>query len=114
MNWVTASGVEGVESVTVPVGGDQSDERTFDVKLFFAEPTAELEQDREFSVSIQGDSVVEDLQLMKAAEGARRGYVKHIRGVEAKDNIVFKFEANSGAALISGIERRFNSRQLAH
>ncbi len=103
-NWVNASGVEGVQSVLISVGKPESETRTFDLKFYFAEPTPELAKARKFGLFVQGNKVLEDFDLMAEAQGARRGVVRTVKGVRAKEKIIVDFEANSSVPLLSGIE----------
>ena len=103
-NWVNASGVEGVQSVLISVGKPESETRTYDLKFYFAEPTPELAKARKFGLFVQGNKVLEDFDLMAEAQGARRGVVRTVKGVRAKEKIIVDFEANSSVPLLSGIE----------
>ena len=69
-HWVTASGVEGIQSVMVSVGTAESQERTFDLKFYFAEPTSQVDEPRKFGLYVQGTKVLDDFELMDVAQGA--------------------------------------------
>jgi hypothetical protein len=99
--WVAASGVEGIRSVTIPVGTETSAERSFDVRLHFTEPVTDLGVKRKFKIVVQGKTSTIDLSF-----GARRGHVETFEDVKAKENIAIEFGALSGSAIpvVSGIE----------
>lgn len=99
-HWVAASGVEGIQSVRIPVGTSGARERDFEVRLVFAEPVSELAAERAFKVTVQGQTC-EVANLV-----ARHGATKRISDVKAATEILIEFENESenSPALISGIE----------
>ena len=124
LTWVAASGVEDVEKVLVKpilVKGDDEDEeiesenaptadiaaRTYTVRLHFSEPKKLETGGRTFSVSLQGESVLEDLDIVKAAGGARRSLVKEFPGVKVKDSLeiaLVRSETSELGPVLCGVE----------
>ncbi len=108
--WVTASGVEGAESVSVGLipeqydRADANDVLPYTVRLYFAEPEGVKPGARVFSVSLQGKEVLRDLDVVKAAGGRMRGMVKEFRGIEVGRTLELSLTAKSGVSIISGIE----------
>ena len=105
LNWVAASGVENVNRITIPVvvGGAEPEERTYDVRFWFAEPK-DVEDHRVFDVSVQGKKVLDNFDTRTEAGQARRAVIKEVRGVSASGQIVVEFSSERGGTIISGIE----------
>ncbi len=109
LNWVAASGVEGVASIRIPVDAGAGDpqeipERRYTVRLYFCEPGSAAPGVRVFDVRVQGQLVVEDLDVAQEAGAARRSVVKEFRGILATEAIDIAFEPSTGAAVVSGVE----------
>ncbi|MHC4702110.1 MAG: outer membrane protein assembly factor BamB family protein, partial [Planctomycetota bacterium] len=110
MPWVTASGVEGVKNISVGLvpeqyeGADANDVLPYTVRLYFAEPGNAKPGQRLFSVSLEGEEVLKDFDVVKAAGGTMRGIVKEFRKIKAGRTLDLSFEATSGAPIISGVE----------
>jgi hypothetical protein len=104
--WVAASGAMGVRDVVIPLGGDE--DRTFRVRLVFAEPETIAEGQRLFSVRIQGREVLADFDIVQAAGGIRRSVIREFRDVKAKDDLRVALIPTEGASkqapILCGIE----------
>lgn len=121
-DWIVASGVEGIESLTLELGekseesqiaadllGDLINEiatRTYTVRLHFAEPEDIKPGERVFSVSLQGQPVLTDFDVVKEADGANRGLVREFRGVVAGGKLDIAFSARDGSRkpILCGVE----------
>ncbi len=108
-NWVAASGVEGLESLTIPLvaKGDAkaaAEERKYTVRLFFAEPDEIEVGARVFDVEIQGNRVISGLDVREEARGSHRMLLKEIKGVVAKESLKIHFATRHGLAMICGVE----------
>ncbi len=83
--WVAAGGVEGVRRVRLggllSDGGNPGSGARYTVRLHFAEPEPLEPGQRVFDVRVQGETVVEKLDLVEAAGGPDRGYVAEFQGV---------------------------------
>jgi len=109
--WVAASGVQGVERIKVTLvtpAGDTGEEtaspRPYIVRLYFAEPDGlELGQ-RTFGVSVQGEQVLSNFDIVKAADGPNRMVVKVFEGIMADKQLELTLTPQSGQPLICGIE----------
>ncbi|MDH7598836.1 MAG: malectin domain-containing carbohydrate-binding protein [Sedimentisphaerales bacterium] len=80
---------------------------TYTVRLHFAETYEGIggPGERVFSVSIQGQMVLKDLDLYKTCGGAYKALVKEYKGVEVKDGkLVIGFTPNIENPEINGIE----------
>ena len=105
LKWVAASGLEGVESLTVKLAGKGAAARPATVRLHFAEPKADAKPgDRVFTVNLQGKDVLKDFDIVTAAGGPRRAVVKAFQHVEVTEHLQIGFAARAGAPFICGIE----------
>ena len=120
LKWVAASGVEGVESVVVPLspdldaaitgtGADKDTEkdktsRPHTVRLYFVEPAKHETGQRVFDVAIEGRQVLEDFDVAKEAGGIRRLVVREFDRVSLADELKITFSATKGQAVLSGVE----------
>lgn len=104
--WVAASGVEGIESLTVPVRFDkaQPTERNYTVRLFFVEPDEIATGERVFDIAIQGSQVISNFDVVKEAGDVKRAVVKEFRNVRAAGNIEVSFAAKNRRPVLCGIE----------
>ena len=129
VTWVAASGIEDVEKVIVTpimkstvtsvasktLVADAStilpesdpEPRSYTVRLHFSEPSKLGVGERLFHVSLQGQRVLESLDVVKEAGGNRRTLVKEFRGVNVRDALEVQFtgvsESESGP-ILSGLE----------
>jgi hypothetical protein len=135
-NWIAASGVTGLTEVNIRMfiqpGKNPSSVDAFDkhiekipnwseeqikgafeqpqpytVRLFFAE-TEENEIDRRlFNVSIQGQQVLQEFNILKEAGSLNRLVVKEFKGINVKDDLkvaLFPTTESQLAPLLCGIE----------
>jgi outer membrane protein assembly factor BamB len=100
--WIAASGIVGARRLTIKL----ADERPRRVNLHFCEPDADCDPgERRFDVSIQGEKVVDGLDVVKAAGGPRRGVVKSFRTTPRDGEIVIELAPlGPQPAIISGLE----------
>ena len=102
---VTASGLEGAATVRISMNSD--DERPFTVRLYFCEPTATASGRRVFDVRLQGETVLEDLDVWAEAGGRRKGLVKTFEHVPVEDRLTVELRPTEGSDLppvLGGIE----------
>lgn len=108
MNWVASSGVSGLEAFSVILGPASSDERTYTVRLTFAEHDEIKQGERVFDVDLQGKSVLENFDVIAAAGGAGRGIVKEFQGVKVAGELKLLFKPSASAKvkrpILNGIE----------
>ncbi|OGV72925.1 MAG: hypothetical protein A3K19_20870 [Lentisphaerae bacterium RIFOXYB12_FULL_65_16] len=109
--WVTASGAEGLSSLSLTLRPDAKDPvqppapRTYTVRLFFAEDTDTTPGARVFDVALQGKTVIEALDLAREA-GRDVGVVKEFHGVQADTTLTVTLTPKTGKTLLCGIELR--------
>jgi hypothetical protein len=108
LNWVTCSGVKGVETVSIKLSKDKTPPRKYTVRLYFAEPDALKVGQRVFDVAIQGKEVLRGFDIVKESGGAHKSLVREFKGVMAKEELVVVFHptgrAEVAAPVVSGVE----------
>ena len=113
--WVVASGVEGVERITIELlpagtrGSDANEMLPHTVRLYFAEPGDAKPDERVFSIRLQGKEVMPDLDIVKNAGGRMRGIVREFRGIKADRTLELMLTARSGLPILSGMELRLET-----
>ncbi|NQT54115.1 hypothetical protein HQ576_18815, partial [bacterium] len=73
------------------VSADKMKPRTFTVRLHFAELDDVRRGERVFDVRLQGKTVLEDFDVVRAARGRNRAVVKEFDGVVARRAIMLEF-----------------------
>jgi outer membrane protein assembly factor BamB len=109
--WVAASGVEGVEKVTVrlapeePPAPRRTPPRSYTVRLHFVEPDAAVgPAERVFRVVLQGRIVIERLDPRADAGGPLRSVVKSFSGVRIADKLTIELQPlSSRGPVLCGI-----------
>jgi outer membrane protein assembly factor BamB len=102
--WVTASGIEGTEKVTVNLGKKPAKATKYTVRLYFLEPNETTAGKRVFNVALQGKPVLENLDVYKQSGGSNRGLVREFKGVEIDGTLSVTLKATVGLPVISGVE----------
>ncbi len=108
--WVIASGVEAAEKISIDLlppgaqGAGVHEMLSYTVRLYFAEPGHVKPGGRIFSISLQGEEVVKDLDIVKAAGGRMRGIVREFKGIKAGPTLDLVLTAHSGVSILGGIE----------
>jgi hypothetical protein len=103
--WVCASGALGVQSIRLALGGPSAQPQRYTVRLYFAEPEDLRPGERPFSVALQGEEVLRDLDVAREAGGPRRGLVRQFPGVRVEDQLVVTLHpSGSRPAILSGLE----------
>lgn len=103
-HWVGASGVEGIRSFTVPLGGNGKVSGEYVVRLVFAEPADCGPGQRVFDVAVNGSPVLTDFDLNEATGGRYRVIVKEFPNITATDAVRIDLKAKAGRTLLCGIE----------
>ena len=100
--WVGASGVKGLQRVTVAGMKPGS----YTVRLVFTEPDASAKLGgRKFGVRLQGQFVVESLDVLAEAGGPMRVVTKQFTKVTVTDGtLTVQLDAQSGQTLLNGLE----------
>ena len=81
------------------------------VRLHFAEPDEAVKAgQRVFDVTLQGQTVLKDFDIVKEAGGARMAVVKEFQHIPATDSLVVEFKPRAAtpdaatAPILSGLE----------
>ncbi len=83
----------------------QLPERSFMVRLLFAEPERLGPGERVFSVRMEGEEILPDFDIVKAAGGSGRGVVREFRHIRISEALELEFVARTARpALLSGVE----------
>lgn len=98
--WVGASGIEGLSRVAI----NDLKPGQYTVRLYFAEPHSLAEGERRFDVSLQGETALEDFDVVQAAGGAMRVEVKQHDNVPSDGNLEIHTTPRAGKPLLCGIE----------
>jgi hypothetical protein len=104
---VAASGLEGIESLRIPVAAEARTKRKFTVRLHFAEVDERVKPgQRVFSVGLQGKQVLRDFDVVRTAGGPLVAVVREFRGIEIEEVLQVSLTANrrSKAAVLCGVE----------
>jgi len=104
LKWVAASGLIGVTRVTVSLADYVIAERPYTVRLHFAEPEPLAEGQRVFDVSLQGGTVLENFDIVKAAGGHRREVVMEFKSISLLQTLDLKLKAKVGQPVLCGLE----------
>ena len=105
--WVTASGLEGLESMSLELDRDSGTARSYTVRLFFAEPEDLAPGDRVFDVALNGQQALTDFDILREAGAARTSVVKEFPGILVEGDLAIALTpANPASAppLLCGIE----------
>ncbi len=123
LSWVEASGVEGVETITlspslkreesttdtadttdtvateaesVPTEEEPAAEtRYYTIKLHFSEPNRLAVGDRSFNIRLQGQEVLTGLDIVREAGGYRRSLTKSFPAIRVDDKLEIQFSRTS-------------------
>ncbi len=101
--WITASGIIGMDSLSIDMEGEGS----YDVRLFFSEPELDCRKgDRIFTVILNEREILSNFDVLARTGKALSGFCavfKDIKSSSGKINLKFKSDSKM-PPLISGIE----------
>ena len=108
LTWVGASGLEGATSISLTLAARAATPRPYTVRLTFAEPRDVGPGRRVFAVALQGQDVLRDFDIVRAAGGPRRVVVREFRGVRVSDMLTVTLkrspDASGAPPLLCGLE----------
>jgi hypothetical protein len=102
--WVASSGIEGVTSVTIGLGKNDPKSTSYTVRLHFSEPDPVEVGERIFSVALQGNTVIERLDISQDSGGRNRVIVREFTGIEADTEVRISFKPIRSRAILCGVE----------
>ena len=102
--WLTASAIESAKGISIDLPGEPEGEQ-YTVRLWFAETDAAIGKgERVFDVEIEGETVIEALDLAAEAE-SRIGLVKEFSGIAVHGNLQIEFKRKGRrGAILSAVE----------
>jgi len=108
LKWVAASGCKGMKNITIRLANKSEKERSYTVRLYFADPEDLQPNNRVFDISIQGKQVLKNLDIIKETGASYKTLVKEFKNILIKDNLNVEFNPsdilNNNVPIISGIE----------
>ena len=109
LKWVAASGVQGLSGVTLTLAENPMGNKPYTVRLYFAECNMNRAKSRVFSVAIQGQTVLENLNIAAEAGKSQSVVVKEFREILVDKDLTLSFPSSTGYSekaepLICGIE----------
>ena len=76
----------------------------YTVELHFVEPNLAIKPgDRRFDVSLQGKRVLDNFDILKAANGSNKGIVRRFENVPVKGELRIEFHPIAGTPILSGV-----------
>jgi hypothetical protein len=103
--WVSSSAIGGVRSIEITLSKEEIvQDATYKVKLYFSELENKQKGDRVFDVSIQGNKVLENFDIISEAGVRDREIVKTFTGIRAGNNVTIEMNPQKGNTILSGIE----------
>ena len=102
-DWIASSGILNPTRITIPLHRDSPGKYT--VRLYFAEPEPGVRVgDRVFSVSLQDQVVLENLDILAETGQILHPLIREFPGVSAHAAIAISFTPGTGQPLLSGVE----------
>ncbi|MCY2989876.1 MAG: PQQ-binding-like beta-propeller repeat protein [Planctomycetota bacterium] len=98
--WVAGSGVQGLTSLRL--AGLKPGRYT--LRLYFTEPETRGVGERVFSVTLQGQPLLRDLDIFAEVGGPRNVLVKQFQDVTCSETLELTFTARAGTPLLCGLE----------
>jgi hypothetical protein len=103
--WISASSIGGIRSLEITLSEDTIvQEASYSVNLYFSEPEMMLEGERVFDVIIQGDKVLENLDILSETGTLDRELVKSFSGIRAGETLTLEMIPKKGNTILAGIE----------
>ena len=90
--WLFASGMKGATKLTVPLL-EKGDKGKYTVRLGFTPLTGDKPGSRVFEIKLQGKSVLQKFDVVKASGGYGKVVVREIKGVEVEGNLLVELVA---------------------
>ncbi len=105
---VASSGLLGASQLTIPLTHTSKtpprQTQLYTVRLFFSEPEHTKPGQRIFSVSVEGKTVLKELDIFKQAGGADKPLVLEFAAVEVTGPLEIQLSPKQGQTLLCGVE----------
>jgi hypothetical protein len=85
--WVFSSCGRGLKRCVLPLLGKEDKPAEYTVRLYFAELENEQTGKRIFDISLQGQTVLDDFDLLKEVGGSHKAVVREFPGVMVSRNL---------------------------
>ncbi|MEM7015609.1 MAG: malectin domain-containing carbohydrate-binding protein, partial [Verrucomicrobiota bacterium] len=110
--WIYASGYVNEKHLEFPMlDPERHKQATYTIRLHFAEPETIEIGERVFDVMIQGQQLLEDFDIAKAADGVKKAHAIEFSGIEVTDKLRIELKAKSDKSpILNGFEARMESR----
>jgi outer membrane protein assembly factor BamB len=86
--WLYASGCVGLTRCSIRLAREEDGRALYTVSLGFAAPENDTPGKRVFDIKLQGQTVEQNFDIVKAGGGAKRAVVKEYKGVEVEKDLV--------------------------
>ena len=98
--WVGASGITGVERITL----HDLEPGEYTLRLYFRDPEFAAAGKRVFSVQLNGQPLIQNLDIAGETVSRQRILVREFKDVSLTESAQLNFTAQTGTALICGVE----------
>jgi outer membrane protein assembly factor BamB len=103
--WISASAIGGIRSIEITLSKEKEIHLTnYNIKLYFSELEDKKEGERVFDISIQGNKVLENFDIMSQAGKQNKEIVKSFTGIQAGKTLIIEMDPKKGNTILSGIE----------
>jgi hypothetical protein len=103
--WVSSSAVGGIRAIEIPISKERRlPETTYTVKLYFSELESKKPGERVFDVKVQGNSVLQNFDIVSEAGKPDTEVVKTFQGIRAGNSLKIEMIPIKGNTILSGIE----------
>ncbi len=96
LKWVAASGAVGINTLRLKLSDKPASAKPYTVRLVFLEPEEARPGERIFSVSLQGQEVLADFDVARAAGGSLRTVVRTFTGIKIDSQLEVQLTAAKG------------------
>lgn len=94
--WLFRSGYEGDANILVPMLEPGEAPGVYTVRLYFSENAEEVASgERVFDIRVQGESVASAFDIVSAAGGRDRAFIKEISGVDVFEDLEIEVQASA-------------------
>ena len=90
--------------MTVTLSSVPTQEKNYTVRLYFLEPDEKKSGQRVFDVSLQGQPVLQKLDIAQQAGGTNKAIVREFKNVKAGTKLQISLKAITSQTLLSGVE----------
>jgi hypothetical protein len=103
--WISASSIGGIRSLEITLSEEPMvPESSYRVNLYFSEPEKSQEGERVFNVLLQGERVLENLDIFRETGSMDRELVKSFYGIQAGKTLTLEMIPVKDNTLLAGIE----------